>query len=355
MIKNSDLKFVSPSEKYLSELAAYRKEFIDSGDSMDGTGPLKRFENISEYLSETEKFLKKETLPEGMVLATQFLCVRKSDNRLVGMIQIRHYFNDFLEKFGGHIGYSVRPSERRKGYASWMLHNIMPFCRTIGLEKILVACLVENEGSRKTILKNGGLYEKTVYCEEHNANLERYWIDVNQQDYFETENLLLRKARPEDMDLMYKNVWTDQGLAKYMLWKPVLNREEAEIRIQKTIEYQSKALSYFVCLKENNEPIGFAGMAEEEPGIYEDCGVCISAKYQRKGFGKETVNALTHIAFDLLGGKEFIYGCWKENNASKALAKSLGFEYSHTQEQTRNWDGCKYISDYFKKNSCTLQ
>ena len=349
MLKKDELKLILPDEKYLCELAAYRKEFIECGDSLDGTGPLKKYEDMSEYLSETNRFRKKENVPEGMVAATQFLCVRKSDDRLVGMIQVRHYFNEFLEKFGGNIGYSVRPTERLKGYALWMLHNIMPFCRTIGLEKILVTCIEGNEGSRKTILKNGGLYEKTVYFEAQNVKLERYWIDVNKQDYIETEHLVLRKARSGDLDMIYKNVWSDETLAKFMLWKPALNHEDAEIRMQKTIEYQNKALAYFVCLKENDEPIGFAGIAEESPGVYEDCGVCISAKYQRNGFGKETVNALIHIAFDLLGGKEFIYGCWQENTASKALAESLGFKYSHTQEQIRKWDGCRYVSDYYKK------
>lgn len=149
---------------------------------MDGCGPLRKFTDMKAYLNETNKYLNPATLPEGMVIATQFLCIRKSDNKLVGMIQVRHYFNEYLEKYAGHIGYSVRTSERRKGYASWMLNNIKPFCRSIGLDKILVCCLNNNVGSRKTILKNGGIYDGTVYNESQNKYLERYWINLKDKD-----------------------------------------------------------------------------------------------------------------------------------------------------------------------------
>lgn len=118
---NDELMLVEPSEEYFAELAAYRNDFLENSDSMDGCGPLRRFDDMKAYLEDTMRYTREETLPEGMVLATQFLCIRKSDNRLVGMIQVRHYLNDFLRTLGGHIGYSVRPSERRKGYASWML------------------------------------------------------------------------------------------------------------------------------------------------------------------------------------------------------------------------------------------
>lgn len=167
-----------PTKAYLSQIAEYRAEFLAAGDSMDGTGPLRRLADPAVWLRETENCMHKETVPEGLVQATQFLAIRKEDDRLVGMIQVRHYFNDYLAKYAGHIGYSVRPSERRKGYAAKMLADALPFCREIGLDKVMVTCIDTNEGSRKTILKNGGVYEYTILEPTENVNIERYWITL---------------------------------------------------------------------------------------------------------------------------------------------------------------------------------
>ena len=117
-------------------------------------------------------------MPNGVVQATQFIYIRENDDKIVGMIQIRHYFNDFLKKYGGHIGYSVRPTERRKGYAKEMLGDALTFCKELGMSKVLVTCLRDNTGSRKTILANGGIYESTVQLPDSNEYLERYWISL---------------------------------------------------------------------------------------------------------------------------------------------------------------------------------
>ena len=81
---------------------------------MAGTGPLRRFENPEEYIKICAEYEDPTTVPSHLVPATQFFFIRKSDNKLVGMIQIRHRFNDYLEKYAGHIGYSVRPSDDAK-------------------------------------------------------------------------------------------------------------------------------------------------------------------------------------------------------------------------------------------------
>ena len=143
---------------------------------MDGTGRLRTYERPEDWLGENARCMKRETVPEGWVPATQLVYVRRCDQRIVGMLQVRHELNDYLARYAGHIGYSVRPDERRKGYAAAMLRDALPVCRALGLEKVMVCCLKDNEGSRRTILRNGGVYECTVHEPQENEDLERYWI-----------------------------------------------------------------------------------------------------------------------------------------------------------------------------------
>ena len=175
------MKLIEPSMAYDREIQDYRREFLEMGSSMDGCGPLRRFDNTQDWLDQVEAMKQPETTPPQRVPSTQFLYLRESDRKVVGMIQIRHYFNEYLEKYAGHIGYAVRPSERRKGYATQMLHDVLPVCRSLGIERVLICCLVGNEGSRRTILNNGGVYESTVHEPERNIDLERYWIDLREE------------------------------------------------------------------------------------------------------------------------------------------------------------------------------
>ena len=172
------IRLVPPTEGNLDQVWDYRQECMDAGSSMDGCGPMRQSDTSAEWLARVISYTDPATLPEGKVLATQFLAVRQSDGGLVGMIQVRHYFSEYLEKYAGHIGYSVRPCERRRGYAKEMLRLVLPYCKGLGLDRVLISCGPDNEGSRRTILSNGGVYESTVHEPEENIDLERYWIDL---------------------------------------------------------------------------------------------------------------------------------------------------------------------------------
>ncbi len=108
---------------------------------MDGTGGLIKFDDPQEWIDFLAKHKNPETLPEGRVPATQLIFVREEDQKIVGMIDIRHYLSEYLEKYGGHIGYSVAPSERLKGYATQMLKATLPVCKKLGIDKVLITCI----------------------------------------------------------------------------------------------------------------------------------------------------------------------------------------------------------------------
>ena len=163
---------------FAAEIMAYRQEMLDTESEMDGCGNLRRCETAKEWIDFNERLKHEETKPEKWVVLTQFAYVRKGDGRIMGMLQVRHYLNDYLREYAGHIGYSVRPSERRKGVATAMLKEALPFCKSIGLERVMIACEPNNPGSRGAILNNGGVYWRTVHMDDKNIDLEQYWVET---------------------------------------------------------------------------------------------------------------------------------------------------------------------------------
>lgn len=112
--------------------------------------------------------------PEGWVHCT-FRWIVEGD-RYLGAIALRHELNDFLLRAGGHIGYGVRPSERRRGLASFALGEMLVEARSSGLDRVLITCNVANEGSARTIEKHGGVLEDIRDTEI--GTLRRYWITL---------------------------------------------------------------------------------------------------------------------------------------------------------------------------------
>ena len=114
-------------------------------------------------------------LPDGFVECSTFWLLNKS-NKILGAIDIRHSLTDNLLFRGGHIGYGIRPSERRKGYASKMLSLALDECESIGLSKVLITCLKSNIGSAKTIINNGGILDSEYT--DNGEIFQRYWINL---------------------------------------------------------------------------------------------------------------------------------------------------------------------------------
>jgi len=131
------------------------------------------FHDFENYIQSLET---KEGGGENWVPDTTLFCRDKDRNVLVGAVNIRHRLNDALLKSGGHIGDGIRPSERKKGYATAMIALALEECRKLGIERVLMVCDKDNIASAKAIIRNGGVLENEI---EEDGNIEqRYWIQL---------------------------------------------------------------------------------------------------------------------------------------------------------------------------------
>ncbi len=175
-----ELELVFPTLEYKNQIEEYLQEFFDNGEyEIAGDGGLDRIKNFDEWLSRVQNDLSEKNIEDNRVPATLYLTVRKSDNRVVGNLQIRHKLNEKLLQYGGHIGDSVRPSERRKGYATEQIRLALKKCKELGIDNVLMDCDKTNIGSAKSIINNGGILENEVDID--NKIVQRYWISLKKR------------------------------------------------------------------------------------------------------------------------------------------------------------------------------
>lgn len=173
-----DLILVTPSKEHEADAFRFIREFIAHSSAINGVGGLDRYEDYDEWLRKLDDDLKVPNSSEDRVPAHTYFCLRQSDGRIVGMINIRHRLNDFLLREGGHIGYSIRPTERRKGYGTQMLKLALEKCRELNLDRVLITCDKVNVASARVIINNNGVLENELYSELYSEIIERYWITL---------------------------------------------------------------------------------------------------------------------------------------------------------------------------------
>ena len=192
MKAKEELKLVFPTEEYKEQVEEYLQEFIDNGENeIAGDGGLDRIKDFDKWLKKVQNDLSPETIDKDRIPATVYLTVRKKDKRIVGNLQIRHCLNETLLNYGGHIGDSVRPSERRKGYATEQIRLALDKCRELGINNVLMSCDKNNIGSAKSIQNNGGILENEIYV--GNELVQRYWISLKKRFVTNPNNMEIVK------------------------------------------------------------------------------------------------------------------------------------------------------------------
>lgn len=180
-LNKNRIKLINPTIEYKDQVMKYRDIFLKNNESFDGCSGLEDCKTYEEWLDFDNRLLKK--YKDKYVPSDVYLAVRKEDNKVVGIIDMRKELSEFLYKYGGNIGYSVLPEERRKGYATEMLRQILLKYKYYKTGKILLTCDKENIGSMKTIIANGGILENEVKDEANltkSGTIMRYWIHLKE-------------------------------------------------------------------------------------------------------------------------------------------------------------------------------
>ena len=171
-----------PSLERKAEIIEYLDEFVKYNSNINGTGSLDKIYDGYTFEETLERCLnmKNEEYAKSInrVPGKTFLLIRKNDNKIVGTINIRWNLSEKMLKFGGHIGYGIRPTERRKGYNKIQLYLVLLEAQKLNLDKVMLDCSVDNLGSDKTIKALGEILERRELDESDNTMTNVYWINV---------------------------------------------------------------------------------------------------------------------------------------------------------------------------------
>ena len=173
------MKMVFPTLEYKNKAIAFIQEFYEYDSEINGSGSLDNYLKESTY----EEWLKKTiadvdiaNIKPNHVPALTYFYVREEDNRIVGMVNIRLSLNDFLRREGGHIGYSIRPTERQKHYGTMMLGEALKVCDIIGIKDVIITCDKVNLASSKVIQNHHGVLVDEFYSNIYKQVIQKYVI-----------------------------------------------------------------------------------------------------------------------------------------------------------------------------------
>lgn len=167
----NEIELIFPTRTYEKDVMEYYKEHILIGENtLHGDSGLDNAKSYDEWLEKINKDLNNE------IHSIIFFAIRKCDDKLIGTINIRYPYENYVQIYG-HIGYGVRPSERKKGYATIILKSALEYCKTLELKEILLTCDKSNIASAKVIKKCSGIFENEILQTDGNF-LQRYWIKL---------------------------------------------------------------------------------------------------------------------------------------------------------------------------------
>ena len=173
-----NVRLIKLTKEYYNQLAEMIDEWkLDQEVNHTNHSPWAIFKNDYHDFDYYLENLELKEPKDGKVPDSVFFLLDVDRNILLGAVNIRHYLNDYLVKYAGHIGDGIRPSERRKGYATEMIRLSLIECKKLGIIKVLMVCDKSNIASRKSIIKNGGILENE-FLDDKGEVQQRFWIEL---------------------------------------------------------------------------------------------------------------------------------------------------------------------------------
>lgn len=162
---------VRPTLELKEKALEYREEHFQHGEKIIyGSELFDKTKSYEEWLSSVTLNANSKTVNKNWVVTDTFFAVRKNDNKIIGIIDLRHTLNEFLKNLG-NCGYSVRPSERKKGYATEMLYQLLQVAKGAEMRELHISVEKENTASITVIQKNGGVYERSFAFKDETADI----------------------------------------------------------------------------------------------------------------------------------------------------------------------------------------
>ena len=174
---DDEIRLIEPDESMREAYVEFMEDWEAAGEEYKKEDQCREIlADFAGYVKRLRNYSRGIGLPEGWVPCSEYWLVR--GRRILATCGLRHRLTDALRDFGGHIGYEVRPSERRKGYATLILKLLLEKARQMGLDRVLITCDRNNVASTRVIRKNGGLLDSESYSTHAGRITQRYWIEL---------------------------------------------------------------------------------------------------------------------------------------------------------------------------------
>lgn len=326
---NQEIKLVVPALEHKKKALEFKEEFFAHGEKdMNGSELLDHTDSYEEWLQSVTNNKSIDTVDENWAVTDTFFAIRVEDNKIIGIIDLRHSLNDFL-KDCGHIGYSVRPTERNKGYATKMLKEVVQIAKKENIMTLQLSCMKSNLPSYKTIINNGGIYERDFEYQGESASVFRINTMISTPILI-THRLMLRPLTVKDANQVFNGWANKEKVAKYMRWNLHRSIEETKewLREEEANINSLEMFNWGFVIKETNELIGSGGLIYKEELQAYEIGYNFNDKFWGKGYATEAGKAIVEYAIHTLYKNSIFAVYAKDNIASGKVLEKLGFSYT---------------------------